>query len=270
MIKKCICQQCNTEFIARNDSINKFCSKSCSAKYHNTLRKLSKPIKQLTNHCLECNSLIKDNLKFCNRSCAATYNNKLRPAGHHSRISLNSQRGKNQKNTIQYSKVSWCQVCGTLIKHKNKQTCSDSCLQQVFQLAGIKSASTQVRRSKDEIKLYELCANYFSSVRHNQPLVDTWDADIIIDDTKTAILWNGPWHYKQMPHKNHSLSQVQTRDKIKHTKLTNAGWTVLVFEDRYYTPDTAFQQILEAGVGIEPHLIPAYETGEFTRTLTRN
>lgn len=249
MITKCLCQQCNNEFIARNDSVNKFCSKSCNAKYYNSLRRLTKPTKQLTKQCLECNSLIKDNLKFCNSSCAAKYNNKLRPAGHPSRTSINSQRGKQTKEP-KYSKISWCQVCGTLIKHKRKQTCSNICLQQVFQLAGIKSASTQVRRSKDEIKLYDLCANYFNSVRHNQPLVDSWDADIIIDDTKTAILWNGPWHYKQMPHKNHSLSQVQTRDKIKHTKLVNAGWNVLVFEDRYYTPITAFQSILEAGEGI--------------------
>lgn len=270
MIKKCICQQCNSEFIARNDSVNKFCSKSCNAKYYNNLRKLSKPIKQLTNHCLECNSLITDNLKFCNHSCAAKYNNKLRPTGHASRTTPNSNRGKNQKTNIQYSKVSWCQICRTVIKHTYRKTCSSHCLQQSFQLGGIKSASTQVRRSKDEIKLYDLCTIYFKSVRHNQPLVDGWDADIIIDDTKTAILWNGPWHYRQMPHKNHSLSQVQTRDKIKHTKLTAAGWNVMIFEDRHYTPGSAFQQILEAGVGIEPHLIPAYETGKFARTLTRN
>lgn len=64
-----------------------------------------------------------------------------------------------------------------------------------------------------------------------------------------------------MPHKNHSLSQVQTRDKIKQTKLTNAGWNVLVFEDRHFTPQTAFNEILEAGQGNAPCSKPAYETG---------
>lgn len=260
MIKKCICQQCNAEFIARNDSINKFCSKSCNAKYHNTLRRLTKPVKQLTKQCLVCSSLIKDNLKFCNHSCAAKYNNKLRPTGHPSRTSHNSQRGQNQNNIL-HSKVSWCKICGSIIKHKHRASCSDACLQKSFQLGGIKSASTQVRRSKDEIKLYDLCANYFNSVRHNEPLVDSWDADIIIDDIKTAILWNGPWHYTQMPHKNHSLLQVQTRDRIKFTKLTTAGWNVMIFEDRHYTPESAFQTIMEAGVGLEPTPNTGYEPG---------
>lgn len=169
MIKQCTCQECNNIFTARNDSSNKFCSKSCNAKYYNRLRRESK---QLTNQCLECKSLIKSSLKFCSKSCAGKYNNKLRPAGHPSRTSPNSQRGK-QNRVVKYSKVSWCQVCGTLIKNKHRQTCSKTCLQSVFQLSGIKSASTQVRRSKDEIKLYDLCASHFNSVRHNVPLVDS-------------------------------------------------------------------------------------------------
>ncbi len=77
------------------------------------------------------------------------------------------------------------------------------------------------------------------------PLVNGWDADIIIDDIKTAVLWNGPWHYQEMKGiKNHSLRQVQTRDKIKIDQLSSSGWNVMIFEDRHYTPETAFQDIL--------------------------
>ena len=42
---------------------------------------------------------------------------------------------------------------------------------------------------------------------------------------------------------NHSLSQVETRDKIKIKLFTTLNWTVLVFEDRYYTPLSAFNEI---------------------------
>jgi len=66
---------------------------------------------------------------------------------------------------------------------------------------------------------------------------------IILDDYKVAILWNGPWHYKQLKIKNFSLKQVQNRDKIKIKELTNSGWEVLSFNDGVYSPDTAFEEI---------------------------
>lgn len=73
---------------------------------------------------------------------------------------------------------------------------------------------------------------------------------ILIDDHQIAILWNGPWHYREMPGLVHSLKQVQTRDRIKTAVLEREGWTVIVYEDRYYSPQTAFehlQQIIGSG-----------------------
>ena len=109
--------------------------------------------------------------------------------------------------------------------------------------AGRKSASMITRRSKDEIKLFELCKSYFSNVTSNEIIIDGWDADIVLKNEMIAILWNGPWHYKQMPHNNHSLSQVQNRDRIKSKMLTNAGYKVAIYEDRTYTPEKAFNEI---------------------------
>ena len=43
--------------------------------------------------------------------------------------------------------------------------------------------------------------------------------------------------------KNHSLKQVQNRDKIKTKLFKSLGWKVLVFEDRYFTPESAFEII---------------------------
>lgn len=246
-MKTSTCQICSKIFTIGPGSLGKCCSRSCAAKYGNAIR-VRKP-KLLDKHCLECDIPIFSPNKFCSSSCSATYNNRLRPAGHPSRISPNSNRGKNPRTKKIYCKVSWCKVCGTIIQNSNRVTCSARCLKLSCQDGGKKSASKRVRRSKDEIALFKLCQSHYRSVRHNEPLVDGWDADIIIDDTKTAVLWNGPWHYQNMPGlKKHSLLQVQNRDKIKIDQLSLAGWNVLIFEDRHYSPKTAFESILKQGL----------------------
>ena len=248
-MKTAVCQVCEKSFIIGPGSIGKFCSRSCTAKYGNSIRKPK--IRLHDASCLECSKPIYKPNKFCSKSCSAIHNNRLRPAGHPSRISPNSNRGKNQREKI-VSKVSWCKICGHLIKNSKRITCSTTCKHISFQDGGKKSSLLKTRRSKDEIKLFELCKSHYHSVRHNEPLVEGWDADIIIDDIRTAILWNGPWHYKQMLGlNNHSLKQVQNRDKIKINLLESAGWKVMIFEDRHYNPESAFQIIL-AGDGIEP------------------
>ena len=42
---------------------------------------------------------------------------------------------------------------------------------------------------------------------------------------------------------NHSLKQVQNRDNIKIKEFHNIGWETIIFEDRYYTPETAYEFI---------------------------
>ena len=153
-----------------------------------------------------------------------------------------------------------CKHCG--IKIDRRFTCCEECRKMVkrqqiavirnntdkflnqCRRAGKNSAAIQKTRSKDEIELYNFCKEHFESVRHNEQITNGWDADIIIDDNKTVILWNGPWHYRDMPGLKHSLKQVQNRDRIKIKELTSAGWNVLVFEDREYTPKTAFNELI--------------------------
>tara|TARA_B100000745_G_C20077637_1_gene368053 strand:- start:595 stop:957 length:363 start_codon:yes stop_codon:yes gene_type:complete len=109
--------------------------------------------------------------------------------------------------------------------------------------AGKVSASINIKRSKDEIELFDLCNSVIDNCLSNHVIVDGWDADIVLCDQKIAILWNGPWHYKEMNMSNHSLSQVRTRDRIKRKQLRSHGWKVIIFEDRYFTPSTAFAAI---------------------------
>jgi hypothetical protein len=171
--------------------------------------------------------------KNCGLEWTQIYLSKLEPGQYKSTCSLlctkELQRGigKNAMNKL------W-QDEGTMREHAS--------------YAGRKSASKSVRRSKDEIALFKLCESYFNTVLNNKIIKDGWDADIVIEDFKYAILWNGPWHYRQMPHKNHSLKQVQKRDEIKYSKLSDAGYTVLIFEDREFTPESAFEKIKQLSI----------------------
>jgi hypothetical protein len=208
--------------------------------------KCSKPI---NNICKNCSNICSNN-KFCSRSCAATYNNKQRDytifkSGPQKfcgpklpRVRKNIYTYNQQQ--AQYTKISFCIVCGKVVAGKRK-SCSAVCKHELFVRGGKKSASKLVRRSKDEIALYELCASHFNHVTNNDSIFNGWDADILIHDNKIAVLWNGPWHYKQLNIKNHSLKQVQNRDRIKQQEIEAAGWTCVVFEDRYYTPESAFK-----------------------------
>jgi hypothetical protein len=90
------------------------------------------------------------------------------------------------------------------------------------QKGGKVSATSQGKRSKNEIYFSELCAKEFD-ITTNEPYFEGWDADVIIHSEKTAILWNGIWHYKQIV-KSQTLKQVQARDKVKTAIIEKFGY----------------------------------------------
>lgn len=96
---------------------------------------------------------------------------------------------------------------------------------------GCKSAEVQAlkRRSKNEILFAELCASEFDIIT-NTRMFEGWDADIIIPSKKTAILWNGAWHYKQIS-KQSSLLQIQTRDELKLAAILRCSYIPYVIKD---------------------------------------
>lgn len=61
-------------------------------------------------------------------------------------------------------------------------------------------------------------------------MFDGWDADVILPDSKIAVLWNGIWHYEQI-HSKHSLAQVQSRDKIKLKIIEKYGYQAYIIKD---------------------------------------
>ena len=199
--------------------------------------------------CLNCGCTTNNN-KFCSRHCAVSYNNKLRK-----HIS-NETKQKTSNSLKSYydqkgRKQHICKVCGKkyfYVKGINtKAFCSNECrfyykthrneflteeaLKRISE-GGRKSAISQgdSKRSRNEIYFYELCKQKFNKVLNNECIFNGWDADIIIEDYKIAILWNGPWHYKKIKEK-HSVKQVQNRDKIKISEIQKIGYIPYIIKD---------------------------------------
>ena len=142
-----------------------------------------------------------------------------------------------------------CQHCSrTYVYHKENNTfpsnCSVYCLKETRSLRGRQNPGLGTKRSKDEISLFEYLSEHFNNIDHSYIVSNGWDTDIALLDYKIAIFWNGPWHYREMNIGNHSLKQVQNRDTIKKNLFTKLGWEVIIYEDRFFTPETAYLDIL--------------------------
>jgi hypothetical protein len=202
-----------------------------------------------TKICPKCNELHEKTGTYCSRTCA---NSRGPRSEEFKKLVSNKLKGKtgiNSGKELLPRIIVNCCGCGTQLRILEKEfrkykTCgAKSCILIASSIGGRKSAKIRINRSKNEIKLFELCSTSFRC-KSNHIIADGWDADIVLPEHKIAILWNGPWHYTQMPFNNHSLKQVQNRDKIKTNLFESLGWKVLVFEDRTYTPESAFNELI--------------------------
>lgn len=200
----------------------KFCGKSCSAKYNNLIRiKKNFYKKGLTkiSKCIICHAKIEISINT-------------------PKIFSKCEDCKNKDKLINKKpkKIIFCSICNQEIKNKKRTTCGDKCAKlakiEGSKKGGKKSAELQskIRRSKNEIYLAELCKKTFKDIETNKAIFNGWDADIILHKFKIAILWNGNWHYKQIT-KNHSLRQVQNRDKIKVKEIQKCGYLPYIIKD---------------------------------------
>lgn len=192
------------------------------------------------------------NNKFCSQSCGMHFTNIRKSYEvHQRRIEKLKQTLINKQKNGELQKIckfSYCVECNSIIKNKHSKTCSKGCLTNLLRKIGVYAGKCSAskrkdqKRSKAEIRLFELCKSHFKNITHNDSsIANGWDADILLYDFNVAILWNGPWHYKEMGFSNHSLAQVQNRDKMKIEEFQRAGWVVEIFEDRFYTPESAFE-----------------------------
>ncbi len=194
--------------------------------------------------CKNCNK--KDAVKysvystgeFCCRECARAFSTKSKRKQINESVSIKLTGIRRNLPKIEIV----CKVCSTSVfvkPSKSKQICcSKSCaatyrnINGVGRIAGLASVSAQSesRRSKNEIYFGELCAKQFIDVKFNEPMFNGWDADIIIEDMKIAVLWNGKWHYEKIKEK-HSVEQVQNRDLIKMREIEGKGYKYYVIKD---------------------------------------
>lgn len=171
---------------------------------------------------------------YCSRSCA-----NARAHSPETKAKISSALRKKP------SEIHYCISCHrplTIHRVKNRSGYCRHCLKrsipitqktrELLHLAGLKSAQFQKdsRRSKNEIAFYEKCAAYFKDVEHNLPMFNGWDADVIINDIRVAVLWNGPWHYRKITEK-HSVSQVQNRDRLKIEEIKKCGYVPYIIKD---------------------------------------
>lgn len=137
-----------------------------------------------------------------------------------------------------------CSLCNKEYLGSYYQNYCKSCLHKIRKESGRKGSIAKkiVKRSKNEIYFYNLCKNKFDNVLHNIKMFNGWDADIILPDYKIAILWNGKWHYEKLA-KNHSVKQVQNRDKIKVNEIKKLGYIPYIIKDMgKYNPDFVKEQ----------------------------
>jgi hypothetical protein len=222
--------------------INKYCDVSCQNKHLNAEKAEKKfgKLKKFDVLCKKCGKEfeveereklfpVKKNY-YCSKGCA------------NSRDHSEETKQKIKKSVIQtYStfvkkpKINICVSCGKEFEHKKKiKCCSPECLLIKLKEGGVKggrqSVLSQNRRSKNEIAFSELCNINFKHIRFNEPIFNGWDADVILDDYKLAILWDGNWHHKKLGVK-HSLPQVQNRDRIKIQEIKKFGYEPYIIKD---------------------------------------
>ncbi len=175
--------------------------------------------------------------EYCSRECARAYSTKNKRNEINEKISQTMTGGGNGNVAKE------CYLCKKEFnvewKRRGQKFCSFSCASiwrnttlGIGRIAGLASVKIQSenRRSKNEIYFAELCENHFNKVLINEQMFNGWDADIIIEDYKIAVLWNGKWHYEKITEK-HSVEQVQNRDKIKMKEIKELGYIPYVIKD---------------------------------------
>jgi hypothetical protein len=142
------CKQCQKDISNKN----KFCSKSCSTSFNNTLRTKCKKVR----NCLNCQEST-SNKKFCSTKCAAIFNNKPQPRY--------CQQCNNQI-CLGFSNAKYCKACRhkTTNKKASKQYVDWSLvpLQYLFDKLPIFQANARIRALSRQIYRYankEICCS---------------------------------------------------------------------------------------------------------------
>ena len=207
------------------------------------------------NTCLQCQNALsfeKRNYKFCNCSCSVSYNNTKRQQSIKTKQKISKTLKNTNNNKPKLSRIKLCKNCNKYFQiysdTATNKFCSKECRfdfnRERFSEIGRNNIlkQKQQRRSKNERLFAIFCKKHFNKILLNEPLFNGWDADVIIEDIKVAILWNGKWHYEKIT-KKHSVKQVQNRDKIKIKEIKKHGYVPYIIKDMgKYNPSFVKEQ----------------------------
>jgi hypothetical protein len=176
--------------------------------------------------------------RFCSSHCARSYSSNIKRKETNIKVSKIMKGKIYGKRSIKKSVIitticSDCNITFSYIlypKTKIRNRCGKCSKIYGASIGGKKSAQCRNLRSKNEIKFANLCENEYKDILCNKPIFNGWDADIIIPHFKVAVLWNGIWH-RQKVMKQHSLLQVQNRDRIKIKEIKKCGYYPYVIND---------------------------------------
>lgn len=185
--------------------------------------------------CKFCNNPLdyeKRTNKFCSSSCAAKFNNPRKaPRSEESRnktsIAKKKQTDNNLKTKDLYCKVSFCVICGSVIKHNNtRKTCSVDCKRKHLSEITSKRLSNQSFRQQHQYGRQKISYLEESFIKwldnHNvyylhEPSFKNWELnktyfpDFYFPKLKLIIELDGTQHRK-------TIEQDQQRDAyIKQT-----------------------------------------------------
>lgn len=199
------CLQCKKQHSGSYGS-GRFCSVFCSRSFVSKYVIGEKEVK-----CIRCNSIIIVSKRSCKKFCDKCTEDKY----------IERQNKKLKRFDL------ICIICEQPFIGTKSTTHCKKCK---CRKGGLESAKKQVRRSKSEIYFSNLCKEKFEVVKTNEQIFNGWDADVIIEDFKIAVLWNGPWHHRKC-NKKHSVKQVKNRDKIKIDQIKKCGYIPYIIDD---------------------------------------
>lgn len=236
------CIYCNKRYYVTASLVaqQKFCSQNCSAKNNNAKRNetgYSTKNKITERTCVKCKYTRSFSIHAAQSSLCQKCNSEIVLE---KQIEAALSKLKNQeiphfrkkiklKEKVKYIKIHSqttknCQNCSIPFISKCAKFC-DNCRTLMLHNNGLKSIQIQgdTRRSKNEIHFAKLCTEKFKNVLTNAPIFNGWDADIVIDDYKIAVSWNGQWHYVPIISENY-LNKIQLRDRFRNENIIKCGY----------------------------------------------
>lgn len=235
------CKKCGKEYsISIHDNLfykglySHYCSASCRNSRpmsEETKKKISEGVKSSEKFWNGVCNTIKEE----NNNIKEGWNIKLHKCKVCGKLYWFQGEGKNiprEKRVFPYAtRQVCCKECSEYLRKHRVEFLSEETRRRLTEAAK-KAAAVQAerRRSRNEIAFCNLCEQHFDNVIHNQGIFNGWDADIILQDQKIAVLWNGNWHYEEvMP--GTSLKMIQNRDKIKINEINKAGYIAYIIKD---------------------------------------